>query len=153
MTAPGSSRCSGWTSLCSALIQGGEATLARKLSQSAIDIPQECSLAPLHPRQAVLEVARVNCSKCGASHLESSRFCKTCGQKLISEIEYKPRKAAFVNSTLIMVLLMLALGAGGVMVLARAPQPEIISTEYVMKPELPWVKLEGKFNDPRKRQG
>ncbi|MBA3992582.1 MAG: hypothetical protein C0469_03585 [Cyanobacteria bacterium DS2.3.42] len=131
------------------LIQGGEAPLARKLSQSAMDIPKSAPGAPV-PKAGCTEVARVNCSKCGASHLESSRFCKTCGQKLISDIDFKPRKAAFVNSTLIMVLLMLAIGAGGVMVLARAPQPIIIDTAYVMKPELPWVKLEGKFNDPRK---
>ena len=131
------------------LIQAGEAPLARKLSQSAIDIPRPAPGAPV-PKAGCTEVARVNCSKCGASHLESSRFCKTCGQKLISEIEYKPRKAAFVNSTMIMVLLMLAIGAGAVMVLAKAPHPIIINSAFVMKPEIPWVALEGKFNDPRK---
>lgn len=131
------------------LVQGGEATLARKLSQSAIDIPKPASGAPV-PKAGCTEVARVNCSKCGASHLESSRFCKTCGQKLISDIEYKPRKAAFVNSTLIMVLLLLGISVGTVMVLARAPQPNILPPEYVMKPEIPWVTLEGKYNDPRR---
>ncbi len=131
------------------LMQGGEAPLARKLSQSAIDIPKPAPGAPT-PKAGCSEVARVNCSKCGASHLESSRFCKTCGQKLISDIEYKPRKAAFVNSTLIMVLLMLGIGAGTVMVLANAPQPNILPPEYVMKPEIPWVTLEGKYNDPRR---
>jgi len=64
---------------------------------------------------------------------------------LISDMEFKPRKAAFVNSTLVMVLLMLAIGAGTLMVVARAPRPEIIDTAYVMKPEIPWVSLEGKF--------
>ncbi|HIA52771.1 MAG TPA: DUF4388 domain-containing protein [Candidatus Melainabacteria bacterium] len=131
------------------LAQGGEATLARKLSQSAIDLPKPAPGTPT-VKAGCSEVARVNCSKCGASHLESSRFCKTCGQKLISDIEYKPRKAAFVNSTLIMVLLMLGIGAGAVMVLARAPQPNILPPEYVMKPEIPWVTLEGKYNDPRR---
>ncbi len=132
------------------LVQGGEAPLARKLSQSAIDIPKPSPGAP-QPKAGCSEVARVNCSKCGASHLESSRFCKTCGQKLISDMDFKrPRKAAFVNSSLVMVLLLVAIGAGAVMVLARAPQPEIIPTEYVMKPELPWVSLEGKYQDPRK---
>jgi hypothetical protein len=131
------------------LIQGGEGSLARKLSQSAIDIPKSAPGAPT-PKAGCSEVARVNCSKCGASHLESSRFCKTCGQKLISDIEFKPRKAAFVNSTLVMVLLMVAISAGTVMVLARAPHPHVISTDYVMKPEIPWVALEGKINDPRK---
>jgi hypothetical protein len=131
------------------LIQGGEAPLAHKLSRSAIDIPKPAPGAPVI-KAGCMEVARVNCSKCGASHLESSRFCKTCGQKLISDIDYKPKKATFVNSTLIMVLLLLAISAGAVAVLARAPQPIVIPTEYVMKPEIPWVALEGKFNDPRK---
>lgn len=131
------------------LIQGGEANLARKLSQSAIDIPKPAPGAPT-PKAGCSEVARVNCSKCGASHLESSRFCKTCGQKLISDLEYKPRKAAFVNSSLVMVLLMLAIGAGTVMVMARAPQPAVLSTEFVMKPELPWVSLQGKFAELKK---
>jgi hypothetical protein len=36
------------------------------------------------------------------------------------------------------------------MVLARAPQPNILPPEYVMKPEIPWVTLEGKYNDPRR---
>lgn len=131
------------------LMQGGEAALARKLSQSAIDIPKpppgEAAAKP-----GCLEVARVNCSKCGASHLESSRFCKTCGQKLISDIDYKPRKAAFANSSMIMVMLLGAILLGTAVVLARAPQPEIISTDYVMKPEMPWVKVEGKFNELKK---
>lgn len=131
------------------LIQAGESNLARKLSQSAIDIPKAANGAPV-AKAGCSEVARVNCSKCGASHLESSRFCKTCGQKLISDLEFKPRKAAFVNSTLIMVLLMVAISAGTVMVLARAPHPHVLSTDFVMKPEIPWVALEGKFNDPRK---
>lgn len=133
------------------LAQAGEPELVRKLSQSSLDLPKLESGA-VAPTPGCREVARVNCSKCGASHLESSRFCKTCGQKLILEFEVKKKSSAgFINPTLVLIGLIGVVAAGTLALFAAAPHANYISSEYVTKPDLPWSVISGKFNDPLKK--
>lgn len=131
------------------LAQAGEPELVRKLSQSSLDLPKlEAGATP--PTPGCREVARVNCPKCGASHLESSRFCKTCGQKLILEFEVKKKSAGFINPTLVLIGLIAVVAAATLAMFAAAPRANFISSEYVTKPALPWAVISGKYNDPTK---
>ncbi len=60
--------------------------------------------------QGCTEVARVDCPRCGVSSLESARFCKSCGQKLLQDLKIAPmrRPAALIAGALLLILLTLA---------------------------------------------
>lgn len=86
------------------------------------------------------EVAKVDCPKCGRTSLESSRYCKSCGQQLLEAATFTKRKA---GTPLFLVLaLLLLLGVGGVSYLLMSlPSPTVISGDSMVIPEVPWVKL------------
>jgi hypothetical protein len=60
------------------------------------------------------EVARIDCPRCGASSLDSAKFCKLCGTALIQDLEFRApggdKKVLFILAGLILIL---ALAGGG----------------------------------------
>lgn len=130
-------------SVMQCLAQGGEEALAKKLTQTGIE------LAPLPPPNArtydpgCREVARVNCPRCGSSSLESARFCKSCGQSLIQDLSSRAKKPN-LSSVLAAATTMLVLAAGFVGAAFSMPQPHIIEPDFVTVPQTPWLSLVAK---------
>lgn len=133
-------------SVVQCLSEGGEAALAKKLTQTGIN------LAPPRPPEAAKadpgcrEVARVDCPKCGSVSLESARFCKTCGQRLIRDVSTTAPRAKKKKPVSPMPILaavgLLGVMAAGVIAAAKAlPGPVILPDEYVTAPESPWLHL------------
>ncbi|HEY9787146.1 MAG TPA: DUF4388 domain-containing protein [Candidatus Obscuribacterales bacterium] len=136
-------------SILQCLTEGSDVELARKLSKTGLEIPKPGESK--RPDPGCREVARINCPKCGASSLESARFCKTCGQKLIQEIQYQPKrsegqarasggsswKAALASFAVLITLLGAAVGA----LMCLPASPNIVPVEYVSVPETPWIKV------------
>jgi len=57
------------------------------------------------------EVARIDCPRCGSSSLDSAKFCKSCGQRLIQDLDFKRetgRRSRALAAALVTVLLLLA---------------------------------------------
>lgn len=79
---------------------GGEDRLAQKLT--LIDAPSpEFTKKDKTSTSAggCREVARVDCPRCGRSSLDAARFCKSCGQRLLKDIDPKLTKTSIVKQT------------------------------------------------------
>lgn len=109
-------------------------TLSGEDSLSKIDVTSMRSQAP-----GCREVARVYCSRCGSTSLDSSRFCKTCGQRLLQDTEYRPRAKSVVLPYLVLALcLILGMMAAGFIV-SSIPQANIANGQYATIPDAPWA--------------
>lgn len=66
-----------WVEIVHECLEPPGAEPRRRLTKDGIPVP-----APT----GCTEVARVDCPRCGRSSLDSARFCKSCGQQLISDL-------------------------------------------------------------------
>lgn len=71
------------------------------------------------------EVARIDCPRCGASSLDSAKFCKLCGTALIQDLEFRApggsKKVLFIVVGLVLVL---ALAGAGYWITTNSHAPE-----------------------------
>jgi len=91
------------------------------------------------------EVARIDCPRCGSSSLDSAKFCKQCGQRLLQDVTLeggRPRALALV--AIAVAFLVILGGAGYFFARTRAPEPNL-SALPAAKSELS-VEIE-KFNE------
>ncbi len=157
-------------SIMECLKGGGEAELARRLTLSgeeSLALPlgsgtsaggtsagtASGSTSLLRPNAGCKEVARIECPKCGRSSLGTSRFCKSCGHRMIQEAEdFKP-KGGFAKP--LIAAAVAAVVIGGVFAAAShgsIPLPNfkpvltirtnarvIESMEAYVLPDTPWV--------------
>lgn len=154
-------------SIMECLKGGGEAELARRLTLSgdeALALPlgsgtsagtsagTSGSSSLLRPNAGCKEVARIECPKCGRSSLGTSRFCKSCGHRMIQEAQdfkpnlgfVKPLAAAAVAAVVIGGIF--AAASHGSMplpnfkpVLTIRTNARIDNPEAYILPEVPWV--------------
>lgn len=87
-------------SVMDCLKSGGENQLVQKLT--LVDSPMPDLTKKDKPSSAnqggCREVARIDCPRCGRSSLDAARFCKSCGQRLLKDIDPRPiRKTSTVN--------------------------------------------------------
>lgn len=84
-------------SVIECLKSGGENQLVQKLT--LIDAPVPDFTKKDKPTGGgCREVARVDCPRCGRSSLDEARFCKSCGQRLLKDIEPKPSRKTLANT-------------------------------------------------------
>ena len=132
--------------LVECLKDGGEVELAKRLSSTGQEIAKKMTLAgtsaikrPDHT--GCREVARVGCSKCGKTSLDSARFCKSCGQRLIQDVQYRPPRKIFSQAPLVVVTL-LFVGVLAAMFFGMLPaKPQFIHPQLSYLPDVPWVKV------------
>lgn len=87
------------------------------------------------------EVARVHCSKCGKTSLDAARFCKSCGQRLFQDVQYKAPKRVFTQAPLV-VTTMCFFAAVIVLLIMMAPgKPHFITPNLSYIPAQPWVRV------------
>lgn len=135
------------------LDNSGDEELARKLKTTGEEmvrrLTRETNIVPSASAQPAgcREVARVDCPKCGATSLESARFCKKCGSQLLadfeSRLEGKKRRSPTVPVAAIVACLLIAVCAG-VASMARIPipQPHTVQNAAAVLPDEPWVKID-----------
>lgn len=155
-------------SIMECLKGGGEAELARRLTLSgeeALSLPggtsagmsgtAGLSTSLIRPTAGCKEVARIECPKCGRSSLGSSRFCKSCGHRMIQDADdFKTRSPVSKPVIAAACVLAVVLGLGGIFAAAsygKLPLPSfkpvltirtnahIDSMEPYIVPEIPWV--------------
>ncbi|HEY9678849.1 MAG TPA: DUF4388 domain-containing protein [Drouetiella sp.] len=129
------------------LNSGGEVELAKKLSMSGEEIAKKMTMSGTNAAlkrpdlPGCREVARVGCPKCGKTSLDSARFCKSCGQKLLADPTYKPRKKVF-NQAPLVVTTFVFVGAVAMILLWMAPaKPQFLNPPLSYIPDLPWVRV------------
>lgn len=138
-------------SIIECLKSGGEGALVQKLT--LIDGPTTGSFSAAKPKNTkdgggagCREVARIDCPRCGRSSLDAARFCKSCGQRLLKEIEPKPQGRTRyagpdhrpVYNLIACVLLVAAIGAAAAFYVMNLPAPILIPDAEVVvsKPEV-----------------
>lgn len=133
-------------SIVECLKVGGETALVQKLT--LIDAPSGTFKKdkPSLTQAGCREVARIDCPRCGRSSLDAARFCKSCGQRLLKEIEPAPKKTQkaaidhrpIMNVIACLLLVVAAMGAGAFYFL-NMPKPIIYGEEggepEVVQPE------------------
>ncbi|MBS1954958.1 MAG: zinc ribbon domain-containing protein [Cyanobacteria bacterium SZAS-4] len=87
------------------------------------------------------EVARVGCSKCGKTSLDSARFCKSCGQRLIQDVQYKPPKKVFTQAPLVVTTLVFFLATCGLLATQAPAKPQFLPTHLSYLPDVPWIRV------------
>ncbi len=81
------------------LKSGGENQLVQKLTLVDAPTPDFTKKDKPTTPGGCREVARIDCPRCGRSSLDEARFCKSCGQRLLKDIDPKPiRKTGVVNT-------------------------------------------------------
>lgn len=104
------------------------------------------------------EVARVHCPKCGSTSLESSRFCKLCGQRLMQDLDVQPKKPVMpLMLALVSLVVVCILGANASWMHIKPRQDSAsaattANSEAITLPEVPWVKASvfgAKQGDPK----
>lgn len=86
-------------------------------------------------------VAKLDCPKCGRTSMESSRFCKSCGQALLKDAEYTPAKS---NRTPIYVICACFLVIGilaTILMVNNLPQPHVLQPDTIVIPDKPWSRI------------
>ncbi len=124
---------------------GGENQLVQKLT--LVDAPTpEFSRKDKPTAGGCREVARVDCPRCGRSSLDAARFCKSCGQRLLKDIDPKPirsDKAVTPPKTSILPLIASILGCiiglvaivgGGAYYLTTLPSANLVQDAEVVEP-------------------
>lgn len=104
----------------------------------------DSSAAAVHrPTQApgCREVARVGCSKCGKTSLDSARFCKSCGQRLIQDVQYKPPKKVFTQAPLVVTTLVFFLATCALVATQAPAKPHFLPTHLSYLPDVPWIRV------------
>lgn len=74
-------------SVVECLKSGGEDKLVQKLTLIDAPVPDFTKKDKPTGGGGCREVARVDCPRCGRSSLDEARFCKSCGQRLLKDIE------------------------------------------------------------------
>ncbi len=87
------------------------------------------------------EVARVGCSKCGKTSLDSARFCKSCGQRLIQDVQYKPPKKVFTQAPLVVTTLVFFVATCLLLAYQAPAHPQFLPTHLSYLPEVPWIRV------------
>ncbi|MDZ4837743.1 MAG: DUF4388 domain-containing protein [Candidatus Melainabacteria bacterium] len=119
------------------LKSGGENQLVNKLTLIDAPMPDFTKKDRQSTPGGCREVARIDCPRCGRSSLDEARFCKSCGQRLLKDIDPKPirktvnmsnkkpsNKAAPLLLGLLGCLIVIALGVGvGALVISNMPPP------------------------------
>jgi hypothetical protein len=150
------------------LKEGGEPELARMLSNTGDEIVKRFSSAmtvqaavpapksPAEPTKTVkmqaskpapqtkgcVQAARIDCPKCGASSLESARFCKTCGQKLIGDLTTRPAPAKVNVLAMAFVLILVGLAAAAFAYVSNMSSgANMVRSDFVLLPDQPWLRL------------
>ncbi|MBZ0186380.1 MAG: DUF4388 domain-containing protein, partial [Candidatus Obscuribacterales bacterium] len=77
------------------------------------------------------EVAKLDCPKCGRTSLESARFCKSCGQELITDMGNSKSHSKQPIYLVLSSLILLVVVAGGLF-LSSLPRPIVVSTQPVV---------------------
>jgi hypothetical protein len=90
-------------SVVECLKSGGENQLVQKLT--LIDAPMPDFTKKDKPTGGgagggCREVARVDCPRCGRSSLDAARFCKSCGQRLLKDIDPKPSRKTLAGTSI-----------------------------------------------------
>lgn len=125
-------------SIIECLKGGGEKQLAERLT--LIDtIPNEPIKKAAQDRGAqsktiagCRDLARVDCPRCGRTSLDSARFCKSCGQRLLKDINMpKPKKKAGSGAAMTSILVAASVALiGGVAYFAmNIPKPILIDED------------------------
>jgi hypothetical protein len=89
---------------------------------------------------ASIEVASVECPKCGTSSLDSAKFCKRCGQQLLRDLDDEdqidePGKKKISAKVMAAVAFFIVLLVGAeFMNLAIKPAPHVVATNPVVDP-------------------
>lgn len=136
------------------LADGGEVELAKKLSNTGLELAKKITMSGTAPgdsgtssvkrpehQTGMREVARISCSKCGKTTLDSSRFCKQCGQRLIQDVQYKPPKRVFTQAPLVVTtLIFVCVILVGVVFMSPA-KPHFLPTHLSYLPDVPWVRV------------
>jgi len=113
---------------------GGENQLVEKLTLVDAPMPDFTKKDKPTGGGGCREVARVDCPRCGRSSLDEARFCKSCGQRLLKDIDPKPARKTTGGAKqpsklpalmpLLIVLLVVLLGGGAVaFYLMTLPEP------------------------------
>lgn len=119
-------------------------TTAGTNSGTAAGTSADLGTAVVHrPTQAAgcREVARVGCSKCGKTSLDSARFCKSCGQRLIQDVQYKPPKKVFTQAPLVVTTLVFFLATCMLLVIQGPAHPKFLPTHLSYLPDVPWIRV------------
>lgn len=124
-------------SIVECLRGGGNEELAEELT--LFDLPQG-EKPKRKPPGGCKEVAKLDCPKCGRTSLESSKFCKSCGQQLLKDIEYSTdgkKKPIFVILACVLVIGVL----GAIAMVSSMPKPAVLPVDSVIIPDQPWASL------------
>jgi hypothetical protein len=146
-------------SILECLKLGGEGELAIKLSAKGQESARASASFAKLPRpiattadqSGCFEAAKVECKNCGASSLKSSRFCKTCGQRLLADVE--PIVVGRRGSALaaMAAVLLLVFGASAFAFLSHMPkEPNLVRAQEAVMPDSPWLKFSVNRFDPSK---
>lgn len=87
------------------------------------------------------EVARVHCSKCGKTSLDAARFCKSCGQRLFQDVQYKPPRRVFTQAPLVVTTMCFFVAVLLGIFLMAPVKPQFLATHLSYIPDEPWVQV------------
>lgn len=121
-------------SIIECLKGGGESKLAERLTliDTIPNEPIKKATSAVKTTAGCRELARVDCSRCGRTSLDSARFCKSCGQRLLKDIEMpKPKKKGGGGSATVPILIAASVALiGGIAFFAmNLPKPILIEEE------------------------
>lgn len=85
-------------SVVECLKSGGENQLVQKLTLIDAPVPDFTKKEKPTGGGGCREVARVDCPRCGRSSLDEARFCKSCGQRLLKDIDPKPSRKTLAGT-------------------------------------------------------
>lgn len=141
------------------LTQETDRGFIRHLTMSGEDIagkippfPGQKSLERLLPtrKAGCKDVARIDCPRCGSSHLDSARFCKTCGQRLIQDIDFKSKEKPKMGAMLALTVILAVAIAIPAVAWLNSPRPLYVtdpllylSTKPTLDVELYRAKVKG----------
>jgi len=137
-------------SILECLKLGGEGDLAIKLSAkgqetarataSFAKLPRPIAASP--EQSGCFEAAKVECKNCGATSMKSARSCKTCGQRLLADVEpivvgRKGRALAVMAGVLV-----LGFAASAIALLCHMQkEPNLVHNSEIVMPDRPWLKF------------
>jgi hypothetical protein len=126
------------------LKSGGENQLVQKLTLIDAPMPDFTKKDKPTTPGGCREVARIDCPRCGRSSLDAARFCKSCGQRLLKDIDPKPArkpssaakesgdsKPLIIGLVICLLLVGLAIGGGALFVMSLPPITNEEAIEYI----------------------